>query len=111
MPDPTSDFTVFDAQELINWESFLSGEDPISNIRALRRPLTQSRQRNVERYIELAATDVVFHVDATQLDGRHPAAGDRISDASAIEYNVLFCEKQTIGNTYALVARKIEEQA
>jgi hypothetical protein len=110
MPTPTTDFTIFDAQELINWDSFLSGEDPISNVRALRRPLTQSRQRNVERYIELAATDVVFHVDATQLEGRHPAAGDTISDSSSIQYNVLFCEKQTIGNTYVIIARKIEEE-
>jgi hypothetical protein len=109
MPTPTTDFTVFDAQELINWEGFLTGDDPISNIRALRRPLTQSGQRNVERYITLEATDVVFHVDATQLTDRRPAAGDTISDASSTQYNVLFCEKQTIGNTYTLIARKVEE--
>src|SRR6266516_5915124 len=70
MPTPTTDFTVFDAQELINWDSFLTGDDPISNIRALQRPLTQSGQRNVELYITHKATDVVFHVDATQLANR-----------------------------------------
>src|SRR5438105_1626269 len=110
MPTPTTEFTIFDAEELINWESFLNGEDPVSNVRALRRPLTQSRQRNIERYVTLQATDAVFHVDAGQLSDRHPGAGDILSDANAVRYNVLFCEKQTIGNTYAIVARKIEEE-
>jgi len=109
MPDPTTDFTIFDARELINWEGFLVGDEPIENVPALRRPLTQSRQRNIERYIELMATDVVFHVDATSLEGRRPSAGDAISDSGGTHYNVLFCERQTIGNTYVLVARKIEE--
>jgi hypothetical protein len=109
MPEPTTDFTVFDARELINWEAFLVGDEPIDNVPALRRPLTQSRQRNVERYIELMATDVVFHVDAESLAGRRPSAGDIISDSSDVHYNVLFCERQTIGNTYVIVVRKIEE--
>jgi hypothetical protein len=111
MPTPTTDFTIFDAQELINWDSFFTGDDSISNIRALRRPLTQSGQRNVERYVELQGTDVVFHVDATQLADRHPAPGDTISDSSTTQYNVLFCEKQTIGNTYTIIVRKVEEEA
>src|SRR4051794_32511878 len=111
MPTPTTDFTIFDAGEFIKWDSFLNGDDLISNVRALRRPLTQSAQRNVERYVDLQAADVVFHVDATQLTDHHPAAGDLISDANATQYNVLFCEKQTIGNTYTLIVRKVEEEA
>jgi hypothetical protein len=111
MPIPTADFTIFDAQELINWESFLNGDEPISDVRALRRPLTQSRQRNVKRYVELQGSDVVFHVDASQLAGRNPAAGDAISDSNGVHYNLIFCEKQTIGNTYAMIVRKIEEGA
>src|SRR5690349_1570152 len=109
MPTPTTDFTIFDAVELINWESFLSGDEPVHDVRALRRPLTQSAQRNVERYIELQASDVVFHVDATPLVDRHPSGGDTVSDGSATSYNVLFCEKQTIGNTYTIIVRKIPE--
>jgi hypothetical protein len=61
MPTPTTDFSIFDAQELVDYEPLTGG--PVSNVRAVRRPLTQSRQRNVERYIELQATDVVFHLD------------------------------------------------
>ena len=111
MPTPTTDFTIFDAVELIAWDSFSLGDDPIQDVRALRRPLTQSAQRNVERYIELQASDVVFHVDATQLADRRPSAGDRISDASATSYDVLFREKQTIGNTYTIIVRKVPEGA
>jgi hypothetical protein len=109
MPTPTTDFTIFDSIELINWDAFLTGDDPLHDVRAVRRPLTQSAQRNVERYVDLRATDVVFHVDATQFGDRRPLAADTISDASLMSYTVLFCEKQTIGNTYTIVARKIEE--
>jgi hypothetical protein len=57
-----SDFSIFDGQETVTYNA---GGTTIENVPALRRPLTQSRQRNVERYIELEATDVVFHLDTT----------------------------------------------
>ena len=61
MPTPTTDFSIFDGQELV---SYTPVSDPaVENVPALRRPLTQSGQRNVERYVELEFSDVVFHLD------------------------------------------------
>jgi hypothetical protein len=71
----------------------------VSNVPALRRPLTQSRQRNVERYLELQPSDVVFHIEASALGAGRPTAGDIISDSSFI------------GNTYAIIVRQREEEA
>jgi hypothetical protein len=103
MPTPTTDFSIFDAQELVDYEPLTGG--PVSNVRAVRRPLTQSRQRNVERYIELQATDVVFHLDNGPLAGTHLMAGDTLTDADDITYQILFVERQTLKNTIAVVCR------
>jgi hypothetical protein len=103
MPIPTTDFSIFDGQELVTYESV---SDPgVANIRAVRRPLTQSRQRNVERYVELYAIDVVFHLDGTPLASTHVVAGDSLIDSSGATYQVLFVERQTLDNTVAVVAR------
>jgi hypothetical protein len=103
MPNPTTDFAIFDAQELVTYDP-LSGS-PISNVRAVRRPLTMSRQRNVERYIELAPTDVVFHLDNGPLASATLKAGDTLTDAGSITYEVLFVERQSLKNTVAVVCR------
>jgi hypothetical protein len=103
MPTPTTDFSIFDAQELVTYEPLAGGFVP--NIRAVRRPLTQTRQRNVERYIELQATDVVFHLDNGPLASTQLIAGDTLTDADDITYQVLFVERQTLNNTVAVVCR------
>ena len=76
-----------------------------SDVPAVRRPLTQSRQRNVERYVELQASDVVFHISGTSLDGTMVAAGDSITDVNSVSYQVLFAEWQTLKNTVVAVCR------
>ena len=103
MPNPTTDFSIFDAQELVSYEPIT--EPPVANVPAVRRPLTQSRQRNVERYIELLATDVVFHLDAVILGSTMLMAGDTITDANMVTYQVIFIERQTLNNTAVAVCR------
>jgi hypothetical protein len=103
MPTPTTDFSIFDGQELVSYESMASGE--VDNVPAIRRPLTQSRQRNVERYIELFATDVVFHLDAVPVSALGLAAGDMLTDGNGVTYSVMFVERQTLNNTVAVVCR------
>jgi hypothetical protein len=103
MTAPTADFSIFDGQELVVYEPV--SDPPVSSVRALRRPLTQSRQRNVERYTELQATDVVFHLENTALASTTISAGDTITDANTVSYLVVFVERQTLKNTVAVVAR------
>ena len=107
MPEPTTDFSIFDGAELVTYEP-LNGS-PVSNLRALRRPLTQSRQRNVERYVELMPTDVVFHLDGAPLAATAVVAGDTITDADSVTYHIQFVERQTLNNSVVAVARKPEE--
>jgi hypothetical protein len=105
MPTPTTDFSIFDGQELVTYTPV---SDPIvENLPALRRPLTRSQQRNVERYIELQATDVIFHLDATYLSSTALAAGDALLDGNSVLYQVIFLERQTLGNTVAAVGRPL----
>ena len=105
MPTPTTDFSVFDGQELVSYQPASSPE--VSAVLAVRRPLSRSAQRNVERYVELQATDVVFHLDATPLTTTPLMAGDTISDSSSQVYLVLFIERQTLNNTAAAVGRPV----
>jgi hypothetical protein len=103
MVTPTADFSIFDGQELVEYEPI---SDPVvSDVPAVRRPLTQSQQRNVERYVTLEATDVVFHLDTTPLSATELMAGDSITDADGATHLVLFIERQTLGNTAAAVCR------
>jgi hypothetical protein len=106
MPTPTTDFTIFDGHELVTYDP-TGAAPPVANVRAVRRPLTQSRMRNVERYIVLAATDVVFHLEAALLAAVTLAAGDTIVDAGSKTYQVLFVERQTLQNTVAVVGRPV----
>lgn len=103
MPTPTIDFSIFDGQMLVTYEP--AGQTPIADISAIRRPLTQSRQRNVERYIELMPTDEVFHLDAAPLTNATLSAGDTLTGADATVYEVLFVERQTLNRTVAAVCR------
>ena len=103
MPDPTPDFSIFDGQELVTYDPAASAA--IADVRAVRRPLTYARARNVERYIILEATDVVFHLDATQLAGAALAAGDTLTDSGSQAHQVLFVERQALGNTAVAVCR------
>jgi hypothetical protein len=103
MPTPTTDFTIFDGQELVTYDPITGAT--VNNVPALRRPLTQSRQRNVERYIELQATDVVFHLAGGPLASTVIKAGDTIIDSGSKSYSVLFVERQTLNNTVAAVCR------
>lgn len=102
MPTPTTDFSIFDGLETVTYVA-TSYPEP-TYVRAVRRPLTQSRQRNVERYVELQVTDVVFHLDAAPLEFVTLAAGDSIMDAMQT-YSVLFVERQTLNNTVVAICR------
>jgi len=99
-----SDFSIFDGQETVTYDA---GGTTVENVPALRRPLTQSRQRNVERYIELEATDVIFHLDASVLSGVSLTAGDSLTDQNSVSYNVLFVERQSLNRTIAVVGRPV----
>jgi hypothetical protein len=103
MPTPTTDFSIFDGQELVTYDP-LSGP-AIANVPAVRRPLTQSRMRNVESYVVLQATDFVYHLAAAPLANATLKAGDSITDAGSTIYQVLFVERQTLKNTVAAVCR------
>ena len=103
MPTLTTDFSIFDGQELVTYEP--AGGPPVANVPAVRRPLTQSSQRNVERFFELEATDVVFQLDATPLAGIALSAEDTITDSNSQPYDVMFIERQTFNNTAAVVCR------
>ncbi len=61
--------------------------------------------RNVERFIKLQPTDVVFHLDGTNLVTKILGAGDIVTDANSVTYQVLFYERQTLNNTVAVVCR------
>jgi hypothetical protein len=103
MPTPTTDFSIFDGQELVTYDP--ASGPPVANVPAVRRPLTQSRGRNIEGFVMLQATDVVFHLDATSLAAVTLAAGDTITDAGSDTYQVLFIERQTLNNTALAVCR------
>jgi hypothetical protein len=105
MPTPTTDFTVFDGQELVTYDP--ASGPPVANVKAVRRPLTQSRLRNIEQFVTLQATDVVFHLDTSLLAAATLAAGDSITDASSRTYQVLFIERQTLNNTAAAMCRPL----
>jgi hypothetical protein len=105
MPEPTTDFSIFDGRELVTYDP--ASGPAIANVPAVRRPLTQSGMRNVERYITLQSTDVVFHLDEAPLASATPAAGDTITDGASKTYQVLFVERQTLKNTFAVVCRPV----
>jgi hypothetical protein len=103
MPTPTTDFSIFDVQELVTYDP--ASGPPVANVPAVRRPLTQSRGRNIEGFVMLEATDVVFHLDTASLAAVTLAAGDTITDAASDTYQVLFIERQTLNNTALAVCR------
>jgi hypothetical protein len=105
MPTPTTDFTIFDGQELLGYTP--AGGSAIENVPALRRPLTRSAQRNVETFVELHATDVVFHLDVAALAGATLAAGDALVDAEGQHYQVMFIEHQSWNNIAVAVCRPV----
>jgi hypothetical protein len=103
MPTPTTDFSIFDWQELVSYAPV--SDDLVENVPALRRPLMQSGMRNVERYVDLFPTDVVFHLDGTNVAPKVLGPGDQITDSHGVTYNVLVYERQTLNNTVAVVCR------
>lgn len=106
MPTPTTDFSIFDWQELVLYTPV--SDDPLENLPALRRPLTQSGMRNVERYVDLVSTDVVFHLDGTNLAPKLLLVGDLITDSLGVTYHVLLFERQTLNNVVVVVCRQTE---
>jgi hypothetical protein len=105
MPTPTTDFSIFDGQELVTYDPATGST--VNNVPAVRRPLTQSRGRNVESFVTLQASDVVFHLDNTPLASTVLSAGDTITDAAAKNHQVLFVERQTLKNTVVAVCRPV----
>jgi len=109
MSTPTTDFRLFDGSEYISYT--LPGGNPIHNVLAVRRPLTRSTGRRVEDFVSLEATDVVFHLDMSKLAGATLQASDTITALDRatnadVSYNVLFIERQTLGNTALAVCRR-----
>lgn len=105
MASPTFDFSVFDHRELVTYTPLVGAA--VSNVPAVRRPLTQSRQRNVERYVTLQASDVIFHLDGTPLASTSLAVGDTITDADSNSYSVVFVERQTLGSVVVAIGRPV----
>jgi hypothetical protein len=105
MPTPTTDFSIFDVQELVSYQP--ASAATVTDVPAIRRPLSRSSQRNVERYVALQATDVVFHLDAAPLATTPLLAGDSLVDSNSQSYLVLFVERQTLNNTVAAVCRPV----
>lgn len=103
MPTPTSDFSIFDWQERVSYAP--ASDDPVENVPALRRPLTQSGMRNVERYVDLLPTDTIFHLEGSHFANMTLMAGDVVTDGNSVTYQVLFCERQTLNNTVVVVCR------
>jgi hypothetical protein len=105
MPTPTTDFSIFDGQELVTYDPATGST--VNNVPAVRRPLTQSRGRTIDGFVMLQATDVVFHLDATPLAGTVLSAGDTITDVDNNDYDVLFIERQTLNNSALAVCRPV----
>jgi hypothetical protein len=107
MPIPTTDFSIFDAIELVTYTPAVGSSVP--NIRAVRRPLTQSAERNIQRFVQLQAADVVFHLEAAPLalTALSSTAGDVVTDANGNSFGLLFFEHQTLNNTVLVVCRPV----
>src|SRR5262245_17045459 len=103
MPEPTTDFGIFDHRQLVEW--VWSG-GTVENIRAVRRPLTQTVGRRIEQFISLNATDVVFHLDAAPLAGVAIAVNDELV-AGGVTYAVIFFEFQSFDTTVLVVCRPV----
>lgn len=106
MPIPATDFSIFDWQELVTYAPV--SDEVVENVRALRRPLTKSSMRNVERYVELVLADVVFHLEGASLALKMLGTGDLITDANGVVYQSMAYEWQTFGSTIAVVCRKLD---
>jgi hypothetical protein len=103
MSNPTTDFSIFDGQELVTYNA--GGGGTFTGVRAVRRPLSISRARNIESLgIALEATDVVFFLDAAPL-AAELAAGQTVTDAQSTDYTVLFVERQSLGLVVVAVCR------
>jgi hypothetical protein len=101
---PTTDFTIFDGQLLVDWNKTPS---PITDIRGVERPLTKSTGRRVEQFVTLDGSEKVFHLDATgPLAGIEMTTGDGLTIQGGPTFTtILFVEKQTLGNTWMVIAR------
>ena len=105
MSSPTFDFSVFDHQELVTYAPLVGAA--VNNVPAVRRPLTQSRQRNVERYVDLLVSDVIFHLEGALLTGTTLATGDTITDVGSHNYQVVFAERQTMNSVVVAIGRPV----
>lgn len=103
MPTPTTDFSIFDWQELVTYAP--ASGSVVEDVRALRRPLTRSAMRNVERFVELEPTDVVFYLEGTNLASILLGLNDSITDSLSVVYEVVFYERQTLNSVVAVVCR------
>ncbi len=101
MPEPTTDFSIFDNQELVSW---IAASGRIDGIRAVRRPLTQTVGRRIEQFVTLVATDIVFHLEAAPLAGVELGTDDGLETATSA-YVVIFHEHQSFNNTILTVCR------
>ena len=100
---PTTDFAVFDGQILVNWNA----DAGYHGIRAVERPLTKSTGRRIEQFASLDGSEKVFHLEAGgPLEGVQMFAGDSLTVQGGPTYStILFVEKQTLGETWMVVAR------
>ncbi len=100
---PTTDFGIFDGQLLVDWNP---GSGTIAGIRAVERPLTKSAGRRIEQFVTLDGTEKVFHLDAGgPLSGIEMFVGDSLAVQGGPNFSmIVFVEKQTLGNTWMVVA-------
>src|SRR5262245_43285785 len=105
MSAPLEFFSIFDGQESVTYTPAV--DSPVEGVLALRRPLTQSRMRNVERYVQLQATDVIFYLEGGSLTDVALAAGDSLSDDNGVAYQVVYVERQSLKNLVAVVGRPV----
>jgi len=104
---PEGDIAVFDNFEFITYTQ--GSANPMESVRAIRRPLTQSQQRNVERYIQLEPGDIIWHVDLAGFHdaGVYPAVGDIVTTYDQQDYNVIFAEEQAFNTNVAIIGRHV----
>jgi hypothetical protein len=101
---PTTDFTIFDGQLLVDWDTTPAA---ITDIRAVERPLTKSTGRRVEQFVALDGSEKVFHLDATgPLAGIPMTTGDPLVVQGGPTFTtIVFVEQQTLNNTWMVIAQ------
>ena len=79
MPTPTTDFSIFDGQELVTYEPVTDSTVEQRACAAAAAHAIAAAERRAD-IVMLQATDVVFHLDGTPLAAVIRGGGDTITD-------------------------------